>query len=345
MWLQEADCVEGAGPYDADSSRSQVTIGQFDDTPLECVHAQPGVTRELFYRNKRCTPHHASGDESIPAKPVEFQARCLVLLIEEKSRKALLDMLLAAGRALDQPLRVNMSFVSPLSPDPDLELTSTSCALGEILRQNALRDEVGQGLLTEIAMLKEELKTKSSQAELFAETVRGLSAYRPPNSPPPPRPPPPPPQPSTPPDELASPSPPVPPQEVSFDVRLQQLRVEASRTASALADRQSELGAPCVPGPKTTCGRTLAAAPNPWVAADGTHCAGYDTYETVEGAFCTRWSSVHNVDAAESAESEELLTDALPWCYDAEGEWKACSAVADRTTRSGVYELQVQTQI
>ena len=46
------------------------------------------------------------------------------------------------------------------------------------------------------------------------------------------------------------------------------------------------------------------------------------------------------MDAAESAESEELLTDALPWCYDAEGEWKACSAVADRTTRSGVYELQ-----
>ena len=45
------------------------------------------------------------------------------------------------------------------------------------------------------------------------------------------------------------------------------------------------------------------------------------------------------MDAADGAEAEELLTDALPWCYDATGERKACSASADRTTRSGVYEL------
>ena len=51
------------------------------------------------------------------------------------------------------------------------------------------------------------------------------------------------------------------------------------------------------------------------------------------------------VDAAESAESEELLTDAPPWCYSAEGEWKACSAVAipyathpkDQTSDFNVY--------
>ena len=289
MWLQEADCVDNAGPYDTDNSRAQVTIGQFDEMPLECVHAQPGVTREVFYRNQRCTPHHASGDEFLPAKPVEFQARCLVLLIEEKSRKALLDALIAAGRVLDHPIRINTTFVRPLAPDPDLDVASMSCALGEILRQNAEADAVGQELSTAIAALKEELTLKTRQIELFDETVRGLSAYRPPNSPPPPRPPPPP---STPPGELAPPSPPQPPQAVSFDERLQQLRAEKTAVAQQLAAKQAEQGAPCVPGPKTTCGRTRVAAPNPWIAADGTPCAGYGTHEAIEGAFCARWSSV-----------------------------------------------------
>lgn len=289
LWLQEADCADNAGPYDADSSRAQVTIGQFDDVPLECVHAQPGVTREVFYRNERCTPHHASGDEFLPAKPVEFQPRCLVLLIEEKSRKALLDALIAAGRVLDHPIRINTTFVRPLAPDPDFDVVAMSCALGEILRQNAEADAVGQELSTAIAALKAELALKSRQVELFDETVRGLSAYRPPNSPPPPREPPPP---STPPGELASPSPPQPPQAVSFDERLQQLRAEKAAVAQQLAAKQAEQGAPCVPGPKTTCGRTHVAAPNPWIAADGTPCAGHGTHEAIEGAFCARWSSV-----------------------------------------------------
>jgi hypothetical protein len=46
------------------------------------------------------------------------------------------------------------------------------------------------------------------------------------------------------------------------------------------------------------------------------------------------------VAAAENAEAEELLTDSPPWCYNENGVVTACSPVADRVIRSGVYELQ-----
>ena len=53
----------------------------------------------------------------------------------------------------------------------------------------------------------------------------------------------------------------------------------------------------------------------------------------------------NNVDAADSAESEELLTDAPPWCYSESGVIAACSPVADRVVRAGVHELQVQNTL
>ena len=49
----------------------------------------------------------------------------------------------------------------------------------------------------------------------------------------------------------------------------------------------------------------------------------------------------NNVAAAENAEAEELLSTAPPWCYNEAGVVTACSPVADRVIRSGVYELQV----
>ena len=48
----------------------------------------------------------------------------------------------------------------------------------------------------------------------------------------------------------------------------------------------------------------------------------------------------NNVEAAESDEAEELLTDAPPWCYSEAGDITACSPVADRVLRSGIYELE-----
>lgn len=81
-----------------------ISIGQLADRPGECVHAAPDGTREMFYRNKACLGHRVPSEEYEAERPLEFQAKCMVLLIEESSRKALLDMLVAAGRILDHPL-------------------------------------------------------------------------------------------------------------------------------------------------------------------------------------------------------------------------------------------------
>ena len=138
-------------------------------------------------------------------------------------------------------------------------------------------------------------------------------------------------------------APPIPPQAVSFETRLAQLRQEQSSIENAIIEKRAEIGGPCVRSATNICGRTFAAAPNPWVAADGTRCAGYSTEEALEGSFCAHWGSPNNVEAAESDEAEELLTDAPPWCYSEAGDIAACSPVADRVLRSGVYELQVCT--
>ena len=81
-----------------------ITIGQAAEMPGDCVHAAPDETREMFYRNKVCVGHREPTEEYKAERPLEFQAKCIVVLIEESSRKALLDMLVAAGRVLDHPL-------------------------------------------------------------------------------------------------------------------------------------------------------------------------------------------------------------------------------------------------
>ena len=116
--------------------------------------------------------------------PLEFQARCIVILIEESSRKALLNMLIAAGRVLDHPLRLSFNYTTALSPNPDLAVSSMNCAIGNLILENYQRDAVGQQLESELLALQSQLETKNNQVELFDRTVRGLSAYRPPGLPP-----------------------------------------------------------------------------------------------------------------------------------------------------------------
>lgn len=104
VWMQAKDCREGASPYNQSDTRSLVTIGQINDGHLDCIHAAPGETREMFYRNKNCIGNREPTEEYQEERPLEFQAKCMVVLIEESSRKALLDMLIAAGRVLTDPL-------------------------------------------------------------------------------------------------------------------------------------------------------------------------------------------------------------------------------------------------
>ena len=239
----------------------------------------------MLYRNKACIGNRIAADEYQPQRPVEFQAKCMVVLIEAESRKALLDELVASGRILDQPLKISMNFTTALSVAPNLPVTSMSCAIGDIVLENYHRDAVGQEVQLQLKSLKDRLEQAETRVELFDKTLRGLSAYRPPNSPPPPSPPP---LPAMPPGLLA---PPTPPRAVPFDTRLEQLRRERSALQKAVSEKQAEIGGPCVKSATNTCGRTFAAAPNPWLAADGTRCAGYATAEALEGSFCAHWGS------------------------------------------------------
>jgi hypothetical protein len=302
--------------------------------PGDCVHAAPDETREMFYRNKACVGHREPTEEYKAERPLEFQAKCIVVLIEESSRKALLDMLVAAGRVLDHPLRLSVNYTTALSPNPDLGVSSMNCAIGSLIHENYQRDAVGQELERQLTALQEQLVVKTKQVELFDRTIRGLSAYRPPNSPPPPSSPP---RPDAPPGMLA---PPIPPVAVSFDTRLQQLRNEEEALHVAIAAKRDEIGGPCIKSATNICGRITAAAPNPWLTADGDKCAGHDTIEALEGSFCAHWGSPNNVAAAENQEAEELLSTAPPWCYSERGAVTPCSPVADRAIRSGVYELE-----
>ena len=283
--MQDTDCKDGASPYDTNSSRSLVTIGQSSNTALECVHASPEGTREMFYRNRVCLGDRIPTEEYESEKPLEFQARCIVVLIEEQSRKALLNTLLSAGRVLDHPLKLAFNYTLSLSRNPDLAVSSMNCALGNLILENYNRDAVGQQLEGELTDLLSQLETNNTEVELFDMTLMGLSAYRPPAAPalqsPPPRP-------SAPHGLLA---PPIPQIAVDFDTRLQQLRSEASALESAVIAKRNEIGGPCVRSATNTCGRTNAAAPDPLVAADGERCAGYQTREAMEGLFCGHWGS------------------------------------------------------
>ena len=283
--MQSKDCHERASPYNESESRSLVTIGQLSVGHPDCVHAAPGDTREMLYRNKACLGDREPTEEYKEERPLEFQAKCMVVLIEESSRKALLDMLVAAGRALDHPLRVNVSYITSLSPNPDLTVSSMSCAIGEIVHENYKRDTVGQELQTELADLRRQLETKQEQIALFDRTLRGLATRRPPNPPPLPSPPP---RPEAPPGMLL---PPMPPMAVTFEERLAQMQQEEVSLNIAIADKLDAIGGPCVQSATNICGRTYIQAPDPWIAADGQKCAGFETREALEGSFCGHWGS------------------------------------------------------
>ena len=280
--MQAKDCHEGASPYNQSDTRSLVTIGQVNNGYADCVHAAPGETREMFYRNKNCIGHREPTEEYQEERPLEFQAKCMVILIEESSRKALLDMLVAAGRFLSDPLRIMVNYTTALSRDPDLAVSSMNCALGELISKNHERDQVGQELQQQLVDLQAALEVKSKQVTLVDKTIRGLSAYRPPKSPPPPFP-------APYPDGLIAP--PAAPVAVTYHEWLIQLRVEENELVKSISSTLEEMGGPCVSSPTNTCGRSLVAAPNPWIAADGSRCSGYETKEALEGSFCAHWGS------------------------------------------------------
>lgn len=325
LFLQEGRCPEGATWQTEGATRAQVSIGQVAGRP-ECVYTAPDVTRTFLYRNSVCADGQATPEELEVSKPTEFQPGCLVVLVEAESRAALLDELTRAGRVLTDPLKISFNFTKALSDNPDLDVASVQCAISGVIQSNHQRDMVGQEVIAEINSLNEQISQKDDEIVLWDETIRGLSAYRPPGVPPSP----------------LAPLAPRPPPHMTFDQRLENMRDERSALALRLASLRVENGV-CVPSPTTTCGRSPTAAPDPWTAIGGERCAGYATREALEGSLCGHWAGPHNVEAAESAEAHELLSGTKPWCYSESGKILDCPAVADRVIRSGVSELTVKS--
>ena len=209
----------------------------------------------MFYRNQVCTGGRAPSEEYQSERPLEFQAKCVVVLIEDSSRKALFDTLLASGRALDHPLRISFNFTTSLSPNPEMTVSSMNCAVGNLILENYHRDRVGQQLENELLTLQAQLETKNNQVNVFDRTVRGL----------------------------------MPPVSADFGTRLEELRSEANSLQAAVVAKRNEIGGACVPSPTNTCGRSNKAAPDPWINAKGERCSGYETREALEGSFCGHW--------------------------------------------------------
>lgn len=141
-----------------------------------------------------------------------------------------------------------------------------------------------------------------------SHTTLHVFSDRPPGLPPPPSPPP---RPDAPPGLLA---PPIPPIAVDFDTRLQQLRSEAAALEVAVVSKRNEIGGACVPSATNTCGRSNAAAPDPWIDANGEHCAGYETREALEGSFCGHWGSPVN-STTRACTRIVLMTNAVCACF------------------------------
>ena len=178
-----------------------------------------------------------------------------------------------------QPLRVNVSYVTTMSEEPDFQVAATSCALGRELLDLYEHDLAGQAERDLVAKLQRDVTSAKEQYELYGRVYMALPAYRPPNSPPPPSAPP----------ALAN-APPAAPGVVSLGERYLQLEQRVVDLEAELVQAVAAVST-CLPSKTQTCGRTSTLGPSPWLAADGRACAGESTREAIEGFFCAYWGS------------------------------------------------------
>ena len=302
-----------------------------------CVEVDPEHAVTLFYRDQLCRHGRSEYEEFMSHKPTTWQPRCIIALIEADSRAKLRDELTEAGRLLTDFLRIQVNYTTTLSANPDLEVSATNCGLGHLLRDAYNADLSGQEEYNLLSRAVTDLQQTRQQYDLFMRVYNGLSAYRPPAPPPPP-------PPSPPPRGWGANWPPAPPQAprvYSFRERITMFQDDILRLETEVTTRNAALGT-CVPSATNMCGRDGIRAPNPWLADNNEQCVGYTTHESFEGAFCGYWTAEINVDAATSGEAFGLLTeDGAPWCYSTNATVIRCPTLADRTTRSGIYELEV----
>lgn len=351
-----------------DNSRSEVSFS-VDPTLPECALPTPGKATTFLNLNEQCARSVVAGEQVIG---LQFEPRCMVVTLATESRRDLFDQLLAAGRMLDDPLRVHYSnpdctstrqnassfnhncvlcvvfrrvlvnYTVALETEPDVFAASTNCQNSMVMHTNYLLDKTLQNAFTELETVRADIAKFNAELEFADFVAKNRRYYMPPSQPPPP--PPSPPPPATPGASLAV-APPNPPTLVTYDVYVQQLTHEISvlegRERSLLVEIQ---GCEHSSGSRTrVCGLSATEAPNPWISADGTPCRGNATLSARAGDFCGYWDSKYNVDAAPADEKTELL-QAGTWCYadDLGDVILECDGRAQRTQRAGVHELEVR---
>lgn len=222
-----------------------------------------------------------------------------------------------------------MNYTVARHPDAELNATAASCALSRLLAENHARDTV---LQVEASQLVEARKAHALALELYEwwkHAVDTLPFFRPPS---PLSPPPSPPQPL---DEATTP---VEAWE-GYEAKVAALYEDVKRKQQVI-DELVPLVTDCVSSRDVTCGRAAREAPDPWLATDGRPCRGNATKEAREEDYCGFWDSTLNLDAAAGEEYDDLY-ETGPHCKDEHGTVLVCPSTADRTARSGVYELQV----
>lgn len=311
-WLQGASCED----------HSKVLYGELGDetTPDRCIAADPGETVELFYRNDLCKNVSVSTGE--PIRVQQFEAKCLVLLVEANSHKDLFFQMIENGRVPTDPVRVELTYVTTTAETPNYQVAGTHAAISNLLQEAHEADLVGRDVFDALLVAEKDLARITKQFDLVDSTLKGLNFYAPPN-------------------------PPMPPGAIPFDEYRDQLETAKEEAQERLDTLRQDQAAECISQPTldmegtsdNSCGRSSLAAPNPWVAEDGTSCRGHGTKETFYEDFCARWTTEVNTQAADAELAEELLSTNPPYCRSEDGEVHACSVYADRTSRAGVGEL------
>lgn len=336
VWMARAPCPAGQSPYD-ESARGQVVLGGLRSSDSRnCLEADFSDARPFLEMNADCA---SDGRPILPGtvlQPSIFQPKCLVVLLEAKSRADLFESFLERGRILANPLKVEVDFSIATASDPDLEVTAVSCGLSRLLSANHELDLTGQRERSELANVTRELELATKLLAAYERRFNFLAAEPPyPPIPPPALPPagalaPPaiPPQPQLPPKLLNR-------EETLAFVQDGITNLTARRTALLAIG-----GSGCVDTDAgRVCGRKKAKSPDPWSGLDGTPCRGKAGLQTKERDFCGFWLSSKNLYAADGDEVKSILKKGAT-CIGVTGEEMACAATADRLSRAGVYELE-----
>lgn len=337
-YLPDTPVSEFSDPEFSNSSRSEVSFFANDEKP-DCALPNRGRAVTFLNLDEQCAPSVVPGEHVIG---LTFEPKCMVITIAPSSRKDLFDQLLAAGRPLDEKLRIEVSYTIALDANPSIESVTTNCQNSFVLYDNYLLDTTLQAQVDELAEVRANRTTAEEVLEFYqylldnrpASALRqSLAAYS---------------QQSAQVAQAVANLPPSPPSAPSSESVVAFLNTEivtyTLREAVLIEEIDECAGFGKVGTRDRPCGISSIEGPNPWLGKDGvSRCRGFDTRSTRLGDFCGFWDSTANIDALAASEKAELLK-AGTWCFadDAGSTVVECDGRAQRTQRAGVYELAVR---